>query len=87
MKKNISVKKNSLRGFPLDGCTFKVPDSHQGIVFQETQRPMEENARRTFKVRGTFDEFTYWNYDKEPSENDQLKQALVWNDFSKAVSK
>lgn len=80
------MKKNALRGFPLDGCTFKVPEHFQGIVFQETQRPMEENARRTFKVCATFDEFTYWNYDKEPSENDQLKQALIWSDFANVVS-
>lgn len=69
----------------MDGCNFKVPDNFQGIVFQETQRPMEENARRTFKVRGAFDELIYWNYDKKPSQNDQLQQALLWSDFANAV--
>lgn len=77
--------KNSLRGFPLNGCQFQVPKSHRGIVFQEDQRPLDENAERTFKANGIFDEFTYWNYDKQPSENDKLKQALVWNDLAKVV--
>ncbi|XP_055309755.1 ribonuclease H2 subunit C [Sitodiplosis mosellana] len=77
--------KNSLRGFPLNGCQFQVPESHRGIVFQEDQRPLDENAERTFKVSGIFNEFTYWNYDKVPSDNDKLKQALDWNNFSKAL--
>lgn len=80
-----TVLKNSLRGFPLNGCNIKVPSSHRGIVFQEDQRPLDENAERTFKVSGIFDESTYWNYDKLPSNNDKLKQALTWNDYAKAV--
>lgn len=77
---------NSLRGFPMYGCNFKVPEPYHGVVFQETQKPMDENADRTFKVNGTFDEFTYWNYDKHPSNNDKLKQALSWNEFANEVS-
>lgn len=77
---------NALRGFPLDGCKFSVPEPFHGVVFQEMNRPLEENAERTFKVNGVFKDFTYWNYNKEPSENDQLKQALQWNDFANAVS-
>lgn len=83
----LTVLKNSLRGFPLNGCKFQVPESHRGIIFQEDQRPLDENAGRTFKVRGIFNEFTYWNYDKQPSDNDKLKQALVWNNFAKVVSR
>lgn len=80
-----AVLKNSLRGFPLNGCPFEVPKTHRGIVFQEDHRPLDENAERTFKVTGIFNEFTYWNYDKQPSENDKLKQALGWNDLAKVV--
>lgn len=79
--------KNSLRGFPLNGCNFKVPEAYQGIIFQETQRPLNETDDRTFKVSGVFDEFKYWNYDKLPSENDKLKQALQWNEFAAAIHK
>lgn len=77
---------NAIRGYPLDGCKFSVPESFHGVVFQEMNRPLEENAERTFKVNGVFKDFTYWNYNREPSENDQLKQALQWNDFANAVS-
>lgn len=79
--------KNSLRGFPLNGCNFKVPKPYQGIIFQETQRPLNETDDRTFKVSGIFDEFTYWNYDKVPSDNDKLKRALQWNEFAAAIHK
>lgn len=80
-----TVLKNSFRGFPLNGCQFKVPESHRGVVFQEDQRPLDENAERTFKVAGIFNKFVYWNYDKQPSQNDKLKQALIWNDLAEAV--
>lgn len=82
----ITVLKNSLRGYPLNGCEFKVPESHRGVVFQEDQRPLDENAERTYKVAGIFNEFIYWNYDKQPSDNDKLKQALIWNNLAEAVS-
>lgn len=78
--------KNALRGYPLDGCKFDVPSHYQGVVFQEIQKPLNEDATRTFKVNGIFSNFTYWNYDKEPSNNDQLRQALIWNDFANIVS-
>lgn len=77
---------NSLRGYPLNGCKFTVPDTHEGVIFQETQRPLDETADRTFKVKGVFNEFTYWNYDKIPSHDDKLKQALQWNKYADAVS-
>lgn len=79
------VLKNSLRGFPLNGCQFNVPETYRGVVFQEDQRPLDENAERTFKAAAVFNEFTYWNYDKQPSENDKLKQALTWNNFAEAL--
>lgn len=81
-----TVMKNSLRGYPLDGCQMKLPENYQGVVYQETKRPLVESTKRFFKTKGIFSEFTYWNYDKEPSNNDALKQALVWNDFANVVS-
>lgn len=62
-----------------------MPESHRGIAFQEDQRPLDENAERTLKVAGIFNEFTYWNYDKQPSDNDKLKQAMLWNNLAEAV--
>lgn len=80
------VLKNALRGYPLDGCRMKVPEKLQGIVYQEPLCPMDENAKRFFRAEGIFSEFIYWNYDREPSKNDALKQALEWNDFANVVS-
>ncbi|XP_031620432.1 uncharacterized protein LOC116338975 [Contarinia nasturtii] len=77
--------KNSLRGFPLNGCKFQVPDSHCGIIFQESEKPLDENTDRTFRAFGIFNDFAYWNYDKQPSDNDKLKQCFVWNDFAKVL--
>lgn len=64
-----------------------MPETHRGVVFQETNRPLDENSDRTFKVKGVFNEFTYWNYDKMPSNDDKLKLALQWNTFANAVNK
>lgn len=81
------VLKNSLRGRPLDGCRMQLPDKYQAIVWQEPKVVLDhDGSKRTFKPKGIFTEFTYWNYDKEPSDNDALKQALVWNDLANVVS-
>lgn len=82
----LSELSNAIRGYPLDGCRFDVPSPFQGVVYQEMNRPMDENADRTFKVNGVFNSFTYWNYNREPSANDQLRQALQWTDFANVVS-
>lgn len=79
------VLTNALRGRPLIGSDMKVPSHYQGIVFEETQRPLNENSARSFKVHDVFSEFTYWNYDKPPTENDALKQALTWHNFADLV--
>lgn len=45
-------------------------------MFQETKKPLDEESDRIFKASGSFDSFTYWNYDKVPSNGDAIKQAL-----------
>ncbi|KAL5288737.1 RNASEH2C family protein [Megaselia abdita] len=81
---------NALRGYPLQGCEFKVPEKYKGIVFQETKKPLDEDSDRIFKASGVFDSFTYWNYDKVPSSSDAIKQALqiipITNKLAGAVS-
>ncbi|XP_055855398.1 uncharacterized protein LOC129918724 [Episyrphus balteatus] len=67
---------NSLRGFPLDGIEFQVPSNLKGLVFQESLNTSDENCGKLFRVAGTFDNFTYWNYDKVPSAADGLRQAF-----------
>lgn len=77
---------NALRGYPLQGEVLKVPEGYKGIVVQETRKPLDEQADRTLRVKGTFEEFTYWNYDKIPSLSDGYKQALQILNLTEVVS-
>lgn len=76
---------NAIRGYPLKGCKFKVLNNFTGVIFQETQRPLSDDINRIFKVSNVFNNFTYWNYDKNPSKNDALQKASDWIDISNAV--
>lgn len=81
------MKTNALRGYPLKGVDMKVPASTQGIVLCENESIKAEEAERELKFGGKFSQFTYWNYDKNPSENDGFRKALHWLEVSKAVSR
>uniref|UniRef100_A0A1B0D716 Uncharacterized protein n=1 Tax=Phlebotomus papatasi TaxID=29031 RepID=A0A1B0D716_PHLPP len=74
------VSTNSLRGYPLVGNDFSVPESHQGVVL--TSAKGDSSA---MKITGKFDKFSYWNYDTIPSKNDALRQAMDWIDISRAL--
>lgn len=77
---------NALRGYPLQGEVLKVPESYRGLVLQETRKPLDEEADRTLRIKGTFEELTYWNYDKIPSLSDGYKQALQLLNLAEVVS-
>lgn len=81
---------NSLRGYPLDGIKFELPPNWKGVVLQESRGVQEENCDKFIKICGTFEHFTYWNYDKVPSAADHLRQALevsaVADELSKPLS-
>lgn len=76
------VLNNSLRGRPIVGAKMNVPDGWQGVVYVERKRPLNDDADRVFQQKATFDSFTYWNYDKNPSRNDAFAQALQWLEIS-----
>lgn len=78
---------NALRGYPLRGVKFSVPEGYQGVIFNENKKPLNEEAERNLKATGTFKSFTYWNYDKIPSRNDALAKVVDWMDISDVVSK
>lgn len=80
------VLTNSLRGYPLQGKVLKVIDGYKGLVLQETRKPLDEAADRILRIKGSFEEFTYWNYDKIPSNADGFHQALQVLDIAKVVS-
>lgn len=82
----IVVETNTLRGFPLKGTAVKLPNNFQGIVLREEEKLQIESSERDLKFGGKFSEFTYWNYDKNPSENDAYRKALHWMKVAEAVS-
>ena len=77
---------NSLRGYPLKGVEMKLPENLQGIVFRENEQLKIEEAERELKFGGKFDSFTYWNYDRNPTENDAYKKLTHYLKTSEAVS-
>uniref|UniRef100_A0A1B0CN67 Putative ribonuclease h2 non-catalytic subunit n=1 Tax=Lutzomyia longipalpis TaxID=7200 RepID=A0A1B0CN67_LUTLO len=79
-KQNGVVLTNSLRGYPLVGNEFALPDTHRGLVLTSSK-----SDSSTMKVSGQFEAFTYWNYDMNPSKNDALTQAMDWLDISEAL--
>lgn len=84
-KETSGILTNTFRGYPLQGCNFNLPENYNGVVFQEIQKPLDENASRKFKAIGSFEDFTYWNYDKVPSKNDAIQKALNMIDVAEAV--
>lgn len=81
----ILVLKNSLRGYPLQGCKKSIPSGLKGIVLTESKKLTTENTDRDLQLSGHFDEFTYWNYDKIPSKNDPYEKAHQWMEISDTV--
>lgn len=73
---------NSLRGRPLTGAKLTLPDGWLGVVYGERKRPLNDDTDRVFQQKTTFDQFTYWNYDKNPSRNDAFAQAQQWLEIS-----
>ncbi|XP_016994606.2 ribonuclease H2 subunit C [Drosophila takahashii] len=77
---------NALRGYPLMGEQLKVPEGYRGVVLQETEKPISEASDRQLRLTGVFEEFTYWNYDKVPSNGDAYRQALLQAEVAQALS-
>lgn len=82
----ILVQINALRGYPLKGIEIELPENLQGVVLRESEKLQIDGAERNLTFGGKFDKFTYWNYDKNPSENDSYRKALHWMKVADAVS-
>lgn len=81
----ILVKINSLRGYPMKGLEVDLPKNVTGYVLREKDKLKKEDNERELKFSGKFNKFMYWNYDKNPSENDSYRKALHWLQISEAV--
>ena len=62
-----------------------LPPNWQGVVYVERKRPLNDETDRVLQPKSTFDSFTYWNYDKNPSRNDAFTQALQWLEISSVL--
>uniref|UniRef100_A0A182IRE6 Uncharacterized protein n=1 Tax=Anopheles atroparvus TaxID=41427 RepID=A0A182IRE6_ANOAO len=72
------ILQNALRGYPLLGKQTTLPEGYTGVIFQETKKPLSSEDDRTLTFGGAFREFTYWNYDRNPTRNDPYEKALNW---------
>lgn len=64
---------------------MNVPTNYKGIIFDETNKPLSEDADRSLREISSFKNFTYWNYDRIPSKNDALTKAYNWLDICDEV--
>ncbi|XP_037883600.1 uncharacterized protein LOC119633870 isoform X1 [Glossina fuscipes] len=62
---------NSLRGHLLLGESVQAPSGYKSVVLQDSR-----GAHRKLKIKGCFQDFTYWNYDRSPKQANVYKQAL-----------
>lgn len=76
---------STFRGRELRGRTLSVPDGFKGIILQEPNRPFIEDHDRSLRISGQFDEFTYWNLQTPPSEQDKIARALQWAKLSSVI--
>ncbi|XP_058053501.1 ribonuclease H2 subunit C [Anopheles bellator] len=76
---------NALRGYPLQGKAMALPAGHTGVILQETKKPLSDDEDRNLTFAGAFRDFTYWNYDRNPSRNDPLAKALNWLQLSEVL--
>lgn len=65
---------------------MKNPEGYVGLVLHESVKPSTDKEDRKFYVVHNFDSMVYWNWDKTPSKNDAIDQALDWIDIAEAVS-
>lgn len=76
----------SFRGYPLKGKPLGLPEGYVGVVLHESVKPETEKCERKFYVTYKFSKIHYWNWDKAPSDNDSIVQALQWMDIAEAVT-
>lgn len=80
---------SSFRGRLLEGKRISIPPGYKGIVFSEAESRDEDGdfqrKERDLHYAGEFSEFTYWNYDKTPSQDDPIIGVLDWLDIAESL--
>lgn len=75
----------SFRGRSLKGCSLNLPVGYTGFVMKEEKRPFTEEEDRILRATHKFSQFTYWNLETPPSNNDNLVKALQWINVASAL--
>ena len=75
-----------LRGHPLNGEKMSVPKGYTGVVLREAQMSVAAEGSQVMKGLALFDNFTYWNWDRQPSCSDKYQQAMNWLEVANVVS-
>lgn len=75
----------SFRGRSLKGCVLNVPAGYTGFVMKEGRRPITDEEDRVMKPIHKFSQFTYWNLETPPSNNDAIVKAMQWINIASAL--
>ena len=57
-----------------------------GLIIEGGKSGLTEK-KKSSRVTGTFDEVTFWNYDRTPSEADPWQQSLQWSKVAEILHK
>lgn len=72
---NQKILTASFRGRPLQGRKLALPKGYKGHL-----------VSKDGKYNRKFNEFTYWNWDQIPKDDDKVVKALSWLKISEALS-
>ncbi|KAJ7371132.1 Ribonuclease H2 subunit C [Desmophyllum pertusum] len=75
----------SFRGRDLKGCVVNLPAGYTGYVMKEDKRPFTDEEDREMKATHKFSQFTYWNLETPPSNNDAITKAMQWINIASAL--
>lgn len=75
-----------LRGRPLHGSNVTLPPNFRGFETTVANNHLKDEVPKVHKLISEFSEFTYWNWDKNPSPMDSHVKLLDWLSASEIAS-
>ncbi|CAH3153006.1 unnamed protein product [Porites evermanni] len=85
VQNSVKALSASFRGRGLRGCVLNLPVGYMGYVMKEEKRPFTEEEDRVMKATHKFSQFTYWNLETPPSNNDAVVKAMQWINIASAL--
>uniref|UniRef100_A0A0K2TH36 Uncharacterized protein n=1 Tax=Lepeophtheirus salmonis TaxID=72036 RepID=A0A0K2TH36_LEPSM len=78
---------NTLRGYPLNGKIFQIPEGYSGLIVKDgCRKTLSVKEDKEVRTIGEIDSFYYWNYDKNVNaQDDGLRMAMEWLPIAKAL--